>query len=270
MKALGAFLTLNGLMAFEDNKNLIQEYFVPHLPSGMITGGFTGEEFENMLLMKCWGLEVLYPNGELFGNMLDSWAAMYENAWQSLWDNQERIIEATGDEEYSETEERTGNENENVNRSGSETGTDGNLINRTIKDAGTNDSSSSRSVQNIASGDDVTTTMVSGFNSDGFVNRDKTTVDYGKNDNSTESTTGNEEIDLTREDNSTNELRRNMHTTDDSIRSKNDIDNKVREYTKKRGLDSLDVMERQRKYIRDSVADIICDMFKEMFCLMVY
>ena len=144
-----AMLTIQGLLiACPD---LIQKNLVPHLPEELINDAFTGDKFEIMLIEKCCELEVLYPEPEVFGEMIDAWGSLYQKAWNAVYTDQMNILHTEPGETVTETVGSTGSENTNDNEdSSSETG-----------------------------GSDTITRTVAGFNSEGWVNSEKNETNYG-------------------------------------------------------------------------------------------
>lgn len=208
-----AMLTIQGmLIACPD---LIQKNLVPHLPVGLISGTFTDSKFEIMLVEKCWELEVLYPEPEGFGEMVDAWGSMYQKAWNAVYIDQTNILHTEPGETVTETVGSSGSENTSDNEdNSSETG-----------------------------GSDTITRTVAGFNSVGWSNSEKNETTYGG--------TATYNRDAARE------------RTYDS--------NRTREYKRTNGLDSYELEKnRIEMNIKLNMAEMIIDMFKERFLLLVY
>lgn len=208
-----AMLTLQGLLiACPD---LIQKNLVPHLPEGLISDTFTGDKFEIMLVEKCWELEVLHPEPESFGEMVDAWGSMYQKAWNAVYIDQMNIIHTEPGETVKETVGSIGSENTSDNEdSSSETG-----------------------------GSDTITRTVAGFNSEGWVNSEKNETDYGGTATYNRDATGERTYNS----------------------------NRTRQYTRTNGLDSYELEKnRMEMNIKLNMAEMIVDMFKERFLLLVY
>lgn len=146
---MSAFLSVQGLLF--NNPDIIQNNLVPFLPMGMIDNTFTGEDFENILVQRCWEMEVLYPDPDSFASLLHSWGAMYQKAWQKMYDAQEKINTVEMGEVY--TEDYHNNRSEENTTKGNNSSTTG--------------------------GSDSTENKVAGFNSDGYVNQSESITSYG-------------------------------------------------------------------------------------------
>lgn len=147
---MSAILTLQGMLI--DYPNLIKDNLYPYLPDDL-KERVPADDFENMLVMRVWDMEVLFPEPKGFGELVKSWAATYRRAWFTIYTDWSNMLNTKPGEVYEETTSRsgqsTGRENEQNN---SQTG-----------------------------GSDSTTNQVSAFNTNAFVNHDMSTTDYGGN-----------------------------------------------------------------------------------------
>lgn len=119
----------------------------------------------------------------------------------------------------------------------------GEIVTETVGSTGTENISDDEDSSSETGGSDIVTKTVAGFNSEGWVNSEKNETDYGGT--------------ATYNRNATGERTYN--------------DNKTRQYTKKNGLESYELEKnRMEMNIKLNVAEMIIDMFKERFLLMVY
>ena len=154
---MSGILTLKGLLIY--SPDLLRDNLYKWIPNEM-QKGYSYEEFEVLILHNVGGMEVLYPEPECFGDAVNAWARVLSPVWEAI---RTRKLEAMG---------ITGGQEVRNRKFGTE---------RTDTINGTTGSKTS--------GSDETNTDVSAFNIDGYLPKDKQTVNYGGNVTNTENTT---------------------------------------------------------------------------------
>lgn len=207
---MSGILTLKGLLIY--SPDLLRDNLYKWVPEEM-QEGYSYEEFEVLILHNVGGMEVLYPEPDDFGEAVNAWARVLSPVWEAIRSRKLKAMEINGGQEV--RNRKFGTE-------------------RTDTINGTTDSKTS--------GSDETDTDVSAFNTEGYVPKDKQTVNYGGNVTNTENTTNTAK------------------------------GNDTEEETITRGTkDAIDVeLEKMKIILNMNVMEMIVTMFKEQFFVMVY
>lgn len=206
----------------------------------------------NNLLMECAEFECIYPAFDFCKAAIGFWSKARLHVWQKLYDtmffeynpiwNKDGTITETRSKTYSDE------------KSGTVESTKGTT-------SSVEDGTASTRMLNVTTDDTTTTNQTAGFNSNSFVNKDKSSVDHNYNDSETGSVqrsvsdTGSEEGSTTESGTTTGE--------------------ESEEYTRTEqgniGVTSTQqLIKEEREVAMFEIDEVIINDFKKQFCILVY
>lgn len=216
---------------------------------------FTADDREtliNNLLMECAEFECTYPTFDFCKAAIGFWSKARLHVWQKLYDtmffeynpiwNKDGTITETRTREYSDEKAGT-------------------VANRKDTTSSIDDGTATTRMMTVNSDDTTSTNQTAGFNSSGFVNKDKSTVEHDYSDTETGRVT-RAVTDTGAEEGS---------TTESGTTSGEESEEYERVEQGNIGVTSTQQLIREeREVVQFEIDDYIINDFKKQFCILVY
>lgn len=216
---------------------------------------FTTEDREtliNNLLMECAEFECTYPAFDFCKAAIGFWSKARLHVWQKLYNTMFFTYNPIWNKDGTITETRT------KEYSGEKSGTVENTKDTT---SSVEDGTESTRMLTVSNDDTTTENQTAGFNSSGYVNKEKSTVNHYYGDSETVSVsrtvtdTGNEE----------------GSTTESGTTSGEETEEYTRTEQGNIGLTSTQqLIKEEREIVQFEIDDFIINDFKKQFCILVY
>lgn len=221
----------------------------------MLPEDFTADErttLINNLLMECAELECVYPNFDFCKAAIGWWSKARLSVWEKLYASTMFDYNPIWNKDGTITESRTrtySDEKAGTVESSKET------------TSSVEDGTASTRMLNVTTDDTTTTNQTAGFNSSGFVNKDKSTVDHEYRDTETGST------QRTVTDSGTE----GGSTTESGTTTGEESEDYTRIEQGNIGVTSTQQLIREeREVVQFEIDDYIINDFKKQFCILVY
>ena len=216
---------------------------------------FTADErttLINNLLMECAELECVYPNFDFCKAAIGWWSKARLSVWEKLYASTMFDYNPIWNKDGTITESRTKTYSDEKS---------GSVHNRTDTTSSVEDGTASTRMLNVTTDDTTTTNQTAGFNSNGFVNKDKSTVNHTYHDSETGGVTRTV-ADTGAEEGS---------TTETGTTTGEESEDYTRIEQGNIGVTSTQQLIREeREVVQFEIDDYIVNDFKKQFCILVY